>query len=49
VDLFRVLPGTPGHTLFREVRLAADHTAYHVGEFAILRQVMETWPARRRD
>jgi hypothetical protein len=25
----------------------ADHTAYHVGEFAILRQVMGTWPAGR--
>lgn len=44
-DLFAVIPNTPGHTLAREVRVAADHTAYHVGEFAILRQVMGTWPA----
>lgn len=44
-DLFGVIPNTPGHTLAREVRVAADHTAYHVGEFAILRQVMGTWPA----
>jgi DinB family protein len=44
-DLFAVLPGTPGHTLLREVRIIADHNAYHVGEFAILRQVMGTWPA----
>jgi DinB superfamily len=43
-DLFAVLPGTPGHTLLREVRIDADHNAYHVGEFAILRQVMGTWP-----
>jgi DinB family protein len=43
-DLFAVIPNTPGHTLAREVRVAADHTAYHVGEFAILRQVMGTWP-----
>jgi DinB superfamily len=48
VDLFAVLPGTPGHTVLREARLAGDHTAYHVGEFAILRQVMDTWPADRR-
>jgi hypothetical protein len=41
-DLFAVLPGTPGHTLAREVRVVADHNAYHVGEFAILRQVMGT-------
>jgi hypothetical protein len=42
-DLFAVLPGTPGHTLVREVRIVADHNAYHVGEFAVLRQVMGTW------
>jgi hypothetical protein len=44
-DLFAVIPGTPGHTLLREIRIDADHNAYHVGEFAILRQVMGTWPA----
>jgi hypothetical protein len=40
-----VIPNSPGHTLIREIRIVADHTAYHVGEFAILRQVMGTWPA----
>jgi hypothetical protein len=25
--------------------LAADHNAYHVGEIAIMRQVMNIWPA----
>jgi hypothetical protein len=44
-DLLAVIPGTPGHTLLREVRVNADHNAYHVGEFAILRQIMGTWPA----
>ncbi len=43
-DLTAVIPGTPGHTLLREVRIVADHNAYHVGEFAVLRQVMGTWP-----
>ena len=43
-DLFAVIPGTPGHTLIRDIRIDADHNAYHVGEFAILRQVMGTWP-----
>jgi hypothetical protein len=47
-DLFAVIPGTPGHTLLREVRIDADHNAYHVGEFAVLRQVMGTWPTGRR-
>jgi hypothetical protein len=47
-DLFAVIPGTPGHTLLREVRIDADHNAYHVGEFAVLRQVMGTWPPGHR-
>ena len=46
-DLLATLPKTPGHTLLREVRLVGDHNAYHVGEFAVLRQVMETWPPDR--
>ena len=44
-DLFAVIPGSPGHTLLREIRIVADHTSYHVGELAILRQVMGTWSA----
>lgn len=46
-DLFAVIPGTPGHTIFREIRILGAHNAYHIGEFAILRQVMGTWPAGR--
>ena len=46
-DLFAVIPGTPGHTILREVRVVGDHNAYHVGEFAVLRQIMSTWPAGR--
>jgi hypothetical protein len=48
-DLFGVVAGSPGHTLLREIRLAGDHCAYHIGEFAVLRQVMGTWPAGRTD
>jgi hypothetical protein len=32
-------------SLAREVLTVADHNAYHIGEFAILRQVTGTWPA----
>ena len=46
-DLVAVIAGTPGHTLLREVRIVADHNAYHVGELAILRQVMGSWPPGR--
>ena len=49
VDLFAVIPGTPGHTILREIRVVSAHNAYHLGEFAILRQVMGTWPADRED
>jgi hypothetical protein len=46
-DLLATIPGTPGHTILREIRIAGAHNAYHIGEFAILRQVMGTWPADR--
>jgi hypothetical protein len=48
-DLFAVIPNTRGHTIVREVRIVGDHNAYHVGEFAVLRQVMGTWPPDRRE
>ncbi|MCL4559511.1 MAG: DinB family protein [Chloroflexi bacterium] len=47
-DLTGDIPHAPGYNILREALLAADHTAYHIGEFAILRQVMGTWPASRR-
>jgi hypothetical protein len=43
-DLLEPMPHTPGHTLLREILLDAGHTRYHLGEFGILRQVMQTWP-----
>lgn len=43
-DLHAQIPhGEPGHTLLREILVAADHNAYHTGEFGILRQVMGLW------
>ena len=48
-DLFAVIPDTPGHTIFREIRITGAHNAYHIGEFAILRQVMGTWPPDRSE
>ena len=43
LDLTSEIPHAPGYTYFREILLVADHNAYHIGEFAILRQVMDTW------
>ena len=49
VDLTAPIPhGYDGHTVLREALLLADHNAYHVGELAILRQVMNAWPANRK-
>ena len=47
VDLSADLPHAPGYTLLREALLVADHNAYHIGELAILRQVMDAWPEGR--
>jgi len=43
-DLYASLPHAPGYTILREILVVAEHNAYHTGEFAILRQVMGTWP-----
>jgi hypothetical protein len=43
-DLLAPMPHTPGHTVFREIGLVVAHSSYHLGEFGILRQVMQTWP-----
>jgi hypothetical protein len=47
IDLFAVLEGTPGHTVFRELTVVGNHNSYHVGEFASMRQVMGSWPKKR--
>lgn len=36
------IPHAPGYTILREILVVSDHNAYHIGEFAILRQVMGT-------
>jgi hypothetical protein len=43
VDLFAKIPHGDGQTVLREILLVTDHNAYHIGEFAIMRQVMKTW------
>ncbi len=42
-DLHARIPWGDGQTILREILLVADHNAYHIGEFAIMRQVMGTW------
>lgn len=46
-DLYAPIPWGGDHTILREILIIADHNAYHIGELAIMRQVMGTWPAGR--
>lgn len=43
-DLYAALPHGAKYNVLREILVVADHNAHHLGEFAILRQVMGTWP-----
>ena len=42
-DLWVPIPQGTGQSVAREIMVVADHNAYHIGEFAIMRQVMGTW------
>ena len=44
VNLTAPLPHAPDYTVLRELLLVADHNAYHIGEFGILRQITGLWP-----
>lgn len=43
----RVAAGT-GQTYLRELLLAADHMAYHLGELIVVRRLQGNWPRSRR-
>jgi len=42
-DLHARIPHGDGQTILREAILIVDHNSYHIGEFAILRQVVGNW------
>jgi hypothetical protein len=48
-DLYSGLPHAPQHNILREMLIVADHNAYHIGELAVLRQVMGSWPPDRAE
>jgi hypothetical protein len=43
-DLDAIVRDRDDYPLVRGIATAAAHNAYHIGEFAILRQIMGTWP-----
>jgi hypothetical protein len=40
VDLFATIPHGTGQTVFREILLAADHNAYHLGQLMMVRRIL---------
>jgi len=45
VDLFAKIPHGQGQTYLREILLAADHAAYHIGELIVVRRLLGLWKA----
>lgn len=43
-DLAAPVPNGTGQTYLRELLLAADHAAYHVGELIVVRRLLGVWP-----
>ena len=42
-DLFARIPHGTGQTILREAMLVADHNAYHLGQFILLRRLLGAW------
>ena len=43
-DLLAELPHAPGYTPLRELLLAADHNAHHLGQVIDVRRALGCWP-----
>ena len=43
IDLTATIPHGSGQTYMREIMLTADHTAYHVGQLILVRQMLGVW------
>jgi hypothetical protein len=46
IDLMAPIPHGQGQTYLRELVLAADHAAYHIGELVVVRRLLGIWPSR---
>jgi hypothetical protein len=44
ITLESSIPHGKGQTYLRELLLAADHAAYHVGELVVVRRLLGAWP-----
>jgi hypothetical protein len=43
IDLTAPIPGRSGETYLREILILADHNAYHLGQFVLLRRLLGAW------
>ena len=43
IDLFARIPHGQGQTILREALVVADHNAYHLGQFVVLRRLLGIW------
>jgi hypothetical protein len=43
IDLTARIPHGTGQTYLREIVLAADHAAYHIGQLVLVRQLLGVW------
>ncbi len=43
-DLLARIPHGSGQTILREALLIADHNAYHLGQFILVRRLLSCWP-----
>jgi hypothetical protein len=46
MDLFSPIPHARDYTVFREILLAADHNAFHMGEIVALRRILNLNPVK---
>lgn len=45
-DLYARIPHGTGQNIAREIMLVADHNAYHLGEFVLMKRAMGRWSKR---
>ena len=46
IDLLAKIPHGDGQTILREILLVADHNAYHLGQFVLVRKLLGSWHER---
>jgi uncharacterized damage-inducible protein DinB len=46
IDLYARIPHGSGQTYLREILLAADHAAYHVGQLVLVRRLLGIWSSK---